>query len=72
MEKEIWSILASCILGLSHLQKNNIKHQSLKSSSILLASSGVIKIADPYCIEISTNYHKLLTKRSTPHIYLAP
>ena len=35
-EKELWSILASCILGMSHLQKNGIKHRCLRSNSILL------------------------------------
>lgn len=35
-EKELWSILASCILGMSHLQKNSIRHSCLRSSSILL------------------------------------
>lgn len=55
-EEELWSILASCILGLSHLQKCDIKHLSLKSSTILLTSSGHIKIADPWCTLQPTNY----------------
>jgi serine/threonine protein kinase len=36
-ETELWSILASCIVGLSHLQRNGIKHSALKSSTILLS-----------------------------------
>lgn len=30
-EKEIWSILASCILGLSALQRAGIRHGNLRS-----------------------------------------
>lgn len=55
-EKELWSIIASCILGMSHLQKNNIKHQCISSESILVDPSGVIKVADPYCTLEATNY----------------
>ena len=71
-EKDLWSILASCILGLSHLEKNNIKHSCLKSSSILLSYQGIIKISDPYTTASQSNYDVLLSNRSTPHIYLSP
>lgn len=55
-EEELWSILASCILGLSHLQKFDIRHLSLRSSTILLTSTGHIKLSDPWCTSIPTNY----------------
>jgi serine/threonine protein kinase len=71
-EKELWSILASCILGLSHLQKQTIKHQSLRSDSILISQDGVVKIYDPICTGAPTNYDALIAKRTTPHIYLSP
>lgn len=48
-EKEMWSILASCILGLCHLQNAHIKHQALRTDVILLTSEGSILVADPYC-----------------------
>lgn len=47
-ETELWSILASCILGMSHLQKNRIHHSSLRSSNILLAPDGIVKVSDPF------------------------
>ena len=71
-ETELWSILASCILGLSHLQKNGIRHSALKSSSILLSQEGIIKISDPFAIGATPNYDTAINKRSTPHLYLSP
>jgi serine/threonine protein kinase len=71
-EKELWSILASCILGLCHLQNADIKHQALRSDTILLAAEGSILVADPYCTSEQTNYETLLNKRNTQHIYLSP
>ena len=71
-ETELWSILASCILGLSHLQKNSIKHAALKSKNILLSKEGVIKVSDPYATGQHSNYEKALNKRSTLHLYLPP
>ena len=40
VEAELWSILASCILGLGHLQKNGIRHSAIKSSAILVYNDG--------------------------------
>lgn len=71
-ETELWSILASCILALSHLQRNGIRHESLRSSSILISKEGVVKVYDPVATGCQTNYDTLLTRRSTPHIYLSP
>lgn len=71
-ETELWSILASCILGLSHLQRNGIRHESLRSNSILISKEGVVKVYDPVATGSQTNYDTLLTRRSTPHIYLSP
>lgn len=71
-EKELWSILASCIVGLSHLQKHAIKHQALRSSTILISQEGIIKIFDPIATGCQNNYDTLIGKRSTPHIYLSP
>ena len=68
----MWSIIASCILGMSHLQKHNIRHMCLSSESILVDSNGVIKIADPFCAEELPNYDKLLNRRNSEHIYLSP
>lgn len=71
-EKELWSILASCILGLSHLQKNNIKHTALRSSTVLISAEGVIQVYDPIATGYSGNYETLLNQRSTQHAYLSP
>lgn len=71
-EKELWSILASCIVGLSHLQKSNIKHGCLRSSSILISPDGIIKVYDPIATGSPSNYDTLLSHRDTPHIYLSP
>ena len=71
-EKDLWSMLASCIVGMSHLQKHAIKHQSLSSSAILLSREGVIRVYDPISTGVQTNYDSLLTKRDTPHVYLSP
>jgi len=59
-------------LGLSHLQRNSIKHQSLRSNSILISQEGVIKIYDPITTGCQSNYDTLISKRSTPHIYMSP
>jgi len=64
--------LASCIVGLSHLQKQGIKHQALKSSHVLINQDGVIRIFDPIATGCQSNYDTLIAKRSTPHIYLSP
>ena len=71
-ETELWSILASCILGLSHLQKNGIKHSAIKSTSILLSADGIIKVSDPFATAQPPIYDVALLKRSSPHLYLAP
>lgn len=71
-EKELWSILASSILALSHLQKENIKHNALKSAALLITSDGIIKLYDPITIGAASNYEILLTHRSSPHLYLSP
>ena len=39
-ERELWSILASCILGMSILQKNNVKHDALTAKTLLLSNEG--------------------------------
>lgn len=59
-------------MGLSHLQKNGIKHSSLKSKNILLSREGIIKVSDPSAIGQPSNYDAALTKRGTEHIYLSP
>ena len=59
-------------MGLSHLQKHAIKHQALKSSSILISQEGVIKVFDRISTGLQSNYDTLIGKRSTPHIYLSP
>jgi len=64
--------LASCIVGLSHLQKNGIKHSSLKSNNILLSREGIIKVSDPFATGQPSNYDGALTKRNTLHAYLSP
>lgn len=69
--------MASCIVGLSHLQKNGIKHAALRSNNILLSREGVIKIADPFGIGQTPNYDTVYSKRSniassSSHIYLSP
>lgn len=38
VEGELWSVLASCVAALAHLQKNAIKHGCLKSNRIMLTS----------------------------------
>jgi hypothetical protein len=68
----LWSILASCIVGLSHLQKNSIRHQALRSNTILISQEGIIKIYDPIATGCQNNYDTLIAKRNTPHIYLSP
>lgn len=57
---------------MSQLQKLGIKHNALKSSSILISHDGIIQIYDPITTGSLPNYDKLLNYRSTPHIYLSP
>mgnify|MGYP000913189202 FL=1 len=57
---------------MSHLQKQGIKHQSLRSSTILISQEGVIKVYDPLATGCQTNYDALIAKRNTPHLYLSP
>lgn len=59
-------------MGLSHLQKNGIKHSALKSNNILLSREGVIKISDPFALGQHSNYENALTKRQSKHAYLSP
>lgn len=71
-EDEIWSIIASCILGMSHLQANKIHHQAISSKTILIDNKGSVKVADPYCALEISNYSKMLSKKRPEHIYLSP
>lgn len=71
-EPELWSILASCVAGLNHLQRNGIKHEALKSNNIILSHEGIIKVADPFVMNLPSNYQSLLTKRSSKQIYPSP
>ena len=57
---------------MSHLQKCGIKHNALRSGSILISPDGIIKIYDPIATGASTNYDLLLTRRTSPHIYISP
>lgn len=56
LETELWSILASCILALSHLQKQNLKHCALQSKYILLSQEGIIKMGLPFATGHVSNY----------------
>ena len=71
-EKEIWSILASAILGMSTLQKNKIKHECLNTKNILLDNDGIVKIADPLAIGSQTNLDIIYSNRHAKSIYLSP
>lgn len=57
---------------MASLQRNGIRHESLQSESVLLSSTGVIQVADPYCTATQTNYQKMLRSRQSKNIYLAP
>jgi serine/threonine protein kinase len=59
-------------VGLSHLQKHDIKHTGLKSSRILLSKEGLIKVYDPLAIGQQTNEDAAITKKSTLHADLSP
>lgn len=39
---------------------------------MLLSSSGVIQVADPYCTAAQTNYQRMLHSRQNRNIYLSP
>jgi hypothetical protein len=58
----MWSLLGSSIIALSHLQANNITHQCLKTSNILLNQQGILKICHPIALSLPTNYQQLLTR----------
>ncbi len=54
------------------MQKQNIKHQALRSNTVLISSEGIIKVYDLIATGAQNNYDTLISKRSTPHIYLSP
>jgi serine/threonine protein kinase len=55
-ENELWSILASCILGLAHLQRKGIRHEGLRSAGILISREGVVRVYDPVATGAMSNY----------------
>jgi serine/threonine protein kinase len=71
-ENELWSILASCILGLAHLQRNGIRHEALRSAAVLVSKEGVIRLYDPIATGAVANFEALSTRRGTGHLYLSP
>lgn len=71
-EEELWTILASCILAFSHLEKNNIRHECLKSSEVFISSDGIIKIKDPITTGTLPNLEVLMRDRNSPHLYISP
>lgn len=71
-EKELWTILASCILGMAHLQRNRISHEAVRSSQIFVENTGLIKIADPYISGTVSNWEVMANRGKIGHIYLSP
>ena len=71
-EKELWSILASLILGMSTLQKHKLKHESLNTKNILLDNDGLVKVADPLAAAAPTNLDIIYHNRHAKSIYLSP
>lgn len=71
-ENELWSILASCILGLAHLQRGGIRHEALRSGAILVSKEGVVRVYDPLATGAVSNFEALCTRRGTAHLYLSP
>ena len=77
LETELWSILASCILGLGHLQRQSIKHAAIKSTAILVyndgfSNEGIIKVSVPFATAQQSIYDVALMKRPGKHLYLSP
>ena len=71
-ERELWSILASCILAMSYLQKQKIRHEALSTKSILLDEEGMVKVADPLTLASRSNLDTVYNNRHTKGIYLSP
>lgn len=71
-ENELWTILASCIIALCYLQKNDIRHGALRPNQIFISSTGIIALGDPYVIGLISNQETVERRMATPHIYLSP
>ena len=71
-EKELWSLAGSCVLALSHLQRQGVPHLCLASRTLLLTEAGAVRLYDPIASAASTNYDTLLANRSSPHLYISP
>jgi len=44
---ELWSILASLILGFSYLQRNGVSFGAVRTSNIAVEESGLMRIVHP-------------------------
>lgn len=71
-ENEVWSIVYSCCLGLSHLYGKGYQHQALSSSRVYIESEGLIKISDPELMKQLNNLTAKNNASSEQHIYLSP
>lgn len=71
-ENEVWSIVYSCCLGLSHLYSKSYQHEALSSNRIYIESEGLIKISDPELMKQLKNVTAKHSCASDQHIYLSP
>lgn len=55
-ESELWSIVASCILGFGYFQRNYVQHESVRASNLYVEETGAIKISDPFSKQLPSNY----------------
>lgn len=71
-EKELWTVVASCILAFAYLQKHEVRHQCVRSSQVFVEATGLIKVADPFVDGALSNWECLRSRRKDEHCYLAP
>lgn len=69
--REMWSILACSIMGLSALQEKDIRHECLTTRAILM-QDGNVKVADPLAGGLQPNFECVFNNRTLRNVYLSP
>lgn len=69
----LWTKFHMAAEGLAFLHKNKVQHGGIKSSNLLLAADGVVKLSD-FGLSVVRDQSKSLSKRSKEHgtRYMAP
>uniref|UniRef100_A0A8U7NK68 non-specific serine/threonine protein kinase n=1 Tax=Corvus moneduloides TaxID=1196302 RepID=A0A8U7NK68_CORMO len=68
----VFLVLSQCLQGLDFLHSNRVIHRDLKSSNILLATDGSVKLADfGLCAQLSPEQEQRSSMVGTAH-WMAP